>query len=286
MTDAGKKGRANEDALLRLPDGGLFCVADGMGGGSYGGEASQIIVKSLAGRMAPPAPGATLEDTAQLVSRVLNEASYRIKDMAEERGVSSIGSTVVILALDLNSSGQAVILHAGDSRAYRLRKGVLERLTVDHSIASALGVSNEGSLPAMLRGVITNAVGIKPTVELEKDPVQVRQGDLFLLCSDGLTRGVPDDTIRGLLMSEPGANLEGRAQRLIDVANEAGGEDNISVILVQIDACPSAPEEVEDGEPLTDMTSRSPLSSSGDEARTHTTRSAVKMEKRKTDTPG
>jgi protein phosphatase len=214
-----------------------------------------MVVKTLASRLSPAPVGAALDDTVQAAVRALNEASYRIRDMADERGVSSVGSTVVVLVLDRIEARRAVVLHAGDSRAYRWRAGRMERLTEDHSIASAVGVSGDEELPPMLRGVITNAVGIQATVDLDKTGVEVQAGDIFLLCSDGLTRELRDREIREAIGQAPGGDLTAMARALIDQANAAGGEDNLSAVLVRVDALPRLVPDAEEGEALTDMTS-------------------------------
>jgi len=275
-TDTGKKAQNNEDAVIRLPDRGVFGVADGMGGGACGQEASQMVVKSLAARMSGAGKPPGLDEAVHLGIRALNEASYRIRDLADERGLSSIGSTAVVLILDMTTPGRAAVLHAGDSRAYRLRNGKLDRITTDHSIASAVGISDDDALPPMLRGVITNAVGIKATVQVDTTAVDVLQNDLFLLCSDGLTRGMRDKALRDILARNPWGNLDDAARALIDAANAAGGEDNISVVLVRVDTCPAPQsDEPQDGEePLTDMTSTVALSGSTEPAPTASDSSA------------
>ena len=130
----------------------------------------------------------------------------------------------------------------GDSRVYVYRDGRFRQVTRDHSVAAAAGVSDEKSLPAFFRGVVTRAVGLDDHVDLEITPVEVHPGDLFLLCSDGLTKMLTDAAIVKLLKKQAGvADLDGLAQGLVDAANAAGGEDNVSVVLVRVaDTLPPA----------------------------------------------
>jgi len=245
LTDTGRRRKNNEDAVLSLPRAGLFCVADGMGGTQGGEVASQAVVDALRQVFgeAPEAPYAvTAWASARLAERALNQASRWIKERAEELGLAGTGSTAVALAFDRVTPAQAVVLNAGDSRAYRYRGDKLLQLSSDHSVAAAAGLADDKHLPAMFRGVITRAVGLDPTVAMEKTPVDVAAGDLFLLCSDGLTKMVGDKALARLLKKNGGAAPEALARLLIDEALAAGGEDNVSVVVVRVAAeLPPAP---------------------------------------------
>lgn len=235
QTDTGRRRFRNEDAVLLLPQHGLFCVADGMGG-AYGGEmASRTAVDTLR-RQCPyafPAPTcASLAGRVATVREVLDKANRLIQKRAEDVGAKGSGTTVVTIVFDPRQKRKAVVLHAGDSRAYRLRKGRLERLTVDHSVASAVGLDSDEALPAMFRGMITRAIGLGDRACLDETPVDAAAGDLFLLCSDGLTRMLRDDAVAELLEDWSHADLDETAEALVEAANAAGGEDNISVLLV------------------------------------------------------
>lgn len=236
-TDTGRKRSHNEDSLLRLPDAGVFCVADGMGG-MYGGEvASHAVVAGLQNAFeAAVRDGSadTLAQRAALVRQALNQASSWIKRHGEERGASGAGTTAIVLVCDASRPTRALLLHAGDSRAYCFRRGRLTQLSNDHSVAAAAGLKNEKSLPSMFRGVVTRAVGLEHEVKLEETPVDIEPDDLLLLCSDGLTRMVPDKSIARLLKDGAGGDLQALARTLIAAANDAGGEDNISVVLVRV----------------------------------------------------
>jgi len=247
VTDVGRRRRNNEDAVLRIPEAGVFCVADGMGGTRGGEVASKATVDALrdAFTVSPDAPFAvTVAAAARLASRALNRASHWIKTRSDEHGLSGTGSTVVMLLFDRVMPERALVLHAGDSRAYRYRKGKLQQLSADHSVAVAAGLADDKNLPAMFRGVITRAVGLEETVLLDETAVDVVAGDVFLLCSDGLTKMVPDKTVSKLLRKHASDEPEALARLLVGEALKAGGEDNVSVVLVRVaDALPQGPTQ-------------------------------------------
>ena len=236
-TDTGRKRSHNEDALLLLPEQGMFCVADGMGG-MHGGEiASAAVVDGLRKEFgAAPAAGLARSQTRRVegIRKTINDASGWIWKQADERGVSGTGTTAVIMIFDPHEPGHATVLHAGDSRAYCFRRDRLIQGTTDHSVAAAAGLKNEKSLPQMFRGVITRAVGLEKTVVLEETLVDVEPDDIFLLCSDGLTKLVPDKTIARLLKDGKNESLNVLAKSLVDAANSAGGDDNTSVVLIRM----------------------------------------------------
>jgi serine/threonine protein phosphatase PrpC len=231
LTDVGRCRKNNEDALQCLPRCGVYCVADGMGGAQGGEVASRAIVDAL--RQAFSAPPASLADSARLAGRALNAASLRIKAFADERGFTGAGSTVVVLAFDPADPARAVILHAGDSRAYRLRAGRLAQLTADHSLAAALGIADK-EIPDLYSGVITRAVGLADTVKLDETPADVQPGDLFLLCTDGLNKMLSDRRLQNLLNKHAAVALPDQARALVNAALVAGGYDNVTVVLVKV----------------------------------------------------
>ena len=245
LTDVGHRRKNNEDAVLRLPEQGVFCVADGMGGVQGGEVASQAVIDTLRQTFSdsPDAPYAvTAAAAARLVARAINRASQWIKARSDERGLAGAGSTAVIMAFDQVSPSKALILHAGDSRAYCFRADKLVQLSADHSVAAAAGLPDDKDLPAMFRGVITRAVGLENTVCLEETPADVQAGDLFLLCSDGLSKMLSDKQLHKLLHKHLDDDLEALVKLLVDEALKAGGEDNVSVVLVRVAAAlPQAP---------------------------------------------
>ncbi len=247
VTDVGCRRRNNEDAVLRVPDAGVYCVADGMGGVQGGEVASKATVDALreAFTESPDAPYAvTVVAASRVAAHAVNRASGWIKARSEECGLSGMGSTVVMLLFDRVMPDRALVLHAGDSRAYRYRKGKLQQLSVDHSVAAAAGLSDDKNLPAMFRGVITRAVGLEESVVLEETLVDVEPGDFFLLCSDGLTKMVPDKTLVKLLRKHAAGELDALAGALVGEALRAGGEDNVSIVLVRVaDMLPQGPTQ-------------------------------------------
>jgi len=228
----GHQRSTNEDTVLALPDYGVFCVADGMGGAACGDLASRWTSDAVREMVLNnPEPGTPR--TARL-RETLNVASRRIKVMADERDCAGCGTTAVVLDFDEDHARWASILHAGDSRAYRVRHGTLECLTVDHSIAAAQGIDNRADMPPAFRHAVTRAIGVRETIELEETPVEVEPDDVYLLCSDGLTNLVADRKLELILASARTDPLDLLAQQLVDAALDAGGDDNISVILIRV----------------------------------------------------
>jgi len=234
ITDTGRTRDTNEDCLAAIPEWGVFVVADGVGGLSAGDVASSQVCDTIRSQVGGfDGFNGQISDTFinTTVRSAIADANTWIRNEAESREVRGMGTTVVLLALSAENPGQAVALHAGDSRLYRLRDSTLEQLTEDHSIAGQLGV-HESTLHPFMQGVITRAVGIQPDVELDETPVDVRVGDVFMVCSDGLTRMVDDATLQEMLLVD--RSLDDCARSMVAKANEAGGYDNITVILVRV----------------------------------------------------
>ncbi len=251
-TDIGRKRKNNEDNLFVDHDAGLFAVADGMGGGDDGEVASAAVAEALRKcieRRAIPA-GKTWPVDVLLdgVAIALDEASAAVFARARELGLKSCGSTCAGFQLDAANPARGVAFHAGDSRLYRIRDGRAQRLTRDHSPAGLMGVEDESTLNPMFRGVVLRAVGIEERVELERTPFDVRPGDKFLLCTDGLYRMVPADKIAVIL--SVAANPQTAAAQFVQAANEAGGVDNITAVVAEIGPLPApVPVDPADGVP-------------------------------------
>ena len=237
LTDTGRVRSNNEDSIAIEADVGMAVLADGMGGYKAGEVASAMATQLIGERMrdwlrstdaAPQEVGRALRDTVQAANLAIFETA---RSHLECEGMG----TTLVLALFLN--GRALIGHVGDARAYRLRRGTLAPLTRDHSLlqeqVDAGLISPEWARMATYRNIVTRAVGVEPVVRFDLAEHEVLDGDLFLLCSDGLHDMLSDDTIAALLMAIP--DLPTAAQALLDAANEAGGRDNISVILVKCD---------------------------------------------------
>lgn len=244
-TDVGLRRKNNEDSLISLPEYGVYCVADGMGGVRDGEVASQAVVDTLEESfVAGPdsAYAVTAKASAALVARAFNKASQWVEHRSQELGIQGCGSTAIAIVFEKVMPDRAIVLHAGDSRAYRFRNKKLVQLSTDHSVAAEAGIADERELPPMLRGVITRAIGLQPTVNVEMTPVDVKAGDIFVLCSDGLSRMLSDKKISAVIKS----NFTKSNQEIVDalVANalSAGGKDNVSVILMRIaDKLPAGP---------------------------------------------
>ena len=226
-TDPGRQRRGNEDnAFVRAP---LFVVADGMGGAQAGEVASRIAVDAFEQAL-PDAgsPETRLADRVREANRQIYERSL------EEQDRAGMGTTLTAAYLD---DAGLTIAHVGDSRAYLFRNGSLIRLTHDHSLVEEL--VKQGKLTAEeaaehpQRSIITRALGPEPEVQVDTDTHQVQPGDVILLCSDGLTTMVSEERLAEVLGSA--RSLDQAAQELIDEANQAGGRDNITVILLRLE---------------------------------------------------
>jgi protein phosphatase len=231
---AGLVRKTNEDACLDQPERGLWAVADGMGGHAMGDFASRLVIDVLRDA---PAPATLAHFMADARDR-LQTANRQLRTEAAMRGVAVIGSTVAVL---LACGRHCGYLWAGDSRIYLCRNGRLTRLTRDHSQAEAVrSLHDPSSEVTLLRppsNLITRAVGAADTLELDSGAIEVIDGDVFLLCSDGLSNEVCDlDIGRALL---PG-NCHHASEALLDMALERGGHDNISVVLVRAEDLYSA----------------------------------------------
>jgi protein phosphatase len=236
-TDRGRVRENNEDVTLCLPAGGLFMVADGMGGAREGEVAARAVAEHVKDACSDPTQ--PLPARIRCCKEAINASSLWIRQYAARQGNPGMGTTVVMLLFDPFDPGAAVCLHAGDSRLYRFRNGILEQVTRDHSMANLAGVASEGQVPSLFRGVITRAVGVRRNVDLEVTYLDVARGDLFLLCTDGLHGMVERDELTRLLTL--GSDLDTKAVHLVEAALSAGGDDNVTVILVRSGAAPETP---------------------------------------------
>jgi serine/threonine protein phosphatase PrpC len=237
ISHTGKLRGNNEDAMLLLPGKSTFFVADGMGGGAYGEIASRLAMEAIEQVLATEEPGKrppTARERGLLVAEALNLASSTILEQATELGLGTMGTTAVGLILDASNRRRAIALHAGDSRAYRYRYWNLTQLTVDHSVAEAAGITNKKLMPRKYRSGVTRAIGTTEYVEIEETEVSVRRGDLFFMCSDGLTEMLSDEKLTKLFRKNSKLELPQLARVLAEAANNAGGKDNITVVLVKI----------------------------------------------------
>lgn len=232
-TDVGRKRKNNEDSHICLPQCGIFCVADGMGGMSAGDMASGIVVAAMREAFENDKRPLGASEKAASVIAALRVANTRVRDAARSRGLAQVGSTVVVAAFDGKNPEWLTIVHAGDSRCYCFRNGELTQQTTDHSVAQAAGV-DEKKLSAIFRGVVTRAIGTVEEIDPERTDRQTQPGDLYLICSDGLTRMVQDRDIAKILADHAGESLQQRADALVAAANAAGGDDNVTAILIAV----------------------------------------------------
>jgi serine/threonine protein phosphatase PrpC len=227
-TDTGRQRPANEDSYRVLTP--LFVLADGMGGAQAGEVASQTAVEVFAEGL-PDGPGSNEERLAELVI----QANARIHALAQsDEAHAGMGTTLTAAYV---GEDDLAIAHVGDSRLYVLRDGALEQLTDDHSLVGELvrrgQISAEEAEDHPQRSIITRALGIEDEVVVDHVTWPVRDGDVFLLCSDGLTGMVPDPRVAEIIQAAP--NLSQAAHALVHAANEAGGRDNITVILFRVE---------------------------------------------------
>jgi serine/threonine protein phosphatase PrpC len=226
-TDPGRKRRHNEDSFVVQPP--LFAIADGMGGAQAGEIASAL------------AAGALSESKANgggesRVTELIQEANRRVHERAStDPSTSGMGTTMTVALIE--SNGSVTIGHVGDSRAYRLRDGALEQITDDHSLVAELVRRGELS-PAEAevhpqRSVITRALGTDPDVDVDAISVRPEPGDVYLLCSDGLSDMVPGAAIEEIMREHRG-DLDAAARSLVRAANRGGGDDNITAVLFEI----------------------------------------------------
>ena len=236
-TDRGLVRKKNEDSFLCLPSHGVFVVADGIGGASGGDIASRAVCQHIQDAFETPVSAAlVLADKVKLIREAVNTASAWLRITAKRIGVRAMGSTISALVFDPTPDApHVIVLHAGDSRVYRLRGETLTRMTEDHSAARESGFSEDQTAPAYLQGVITRAVGIHDAVDLERTEVEVREDDLFVVCSDGLYNMIKPFEMRALLLKHR-KDIEQLPAHLIEAANAAGGFDNITVAVIAVEA--------------------------------------------------
>ncbi len=226
VTDVGRVRDGNEDDYIDQADRlGLVAVADGMGGHRAGEVASATALEAL---RAAVANGQSLRDAIEGANDAVLEKS------ASDRELHGMGTTLT--AGMLGSDGHLVVGHVGDSRAYLVRDGELTQITHDHSLVEEMvrggELTPEQAEVHPQRSIITRALGIDPQIEVDEYPIDLQPGDRILLCSDGLTTMVRPDEIASILNRE--RDPKRAAQLLVDAANEAGGEDNVTAVIIEV----------------------------------------------------
>jgi protein phosphatase len=238
-SDTGRRRRRNEDNYVVAPP--LFAVADGMGGAQAGEVASQLAASALEGEDSEGLDG------TERIDALIQEANRRIFDRAStDPSASGMGTTMTVALVE----GMTVALgHVGDSRAYLVRGEQMEQLTEDHSLVNELvksgKLSEEEAHAHPQRSVITRAVGTDPDVDVDGFTIEAEEGDVFLICSDGLTDMVEDEEILELLHQHRD-DLDKAVKALVQAANRGGGDDNITAVAFRIsaDAAPNLEDTV------------------------------------------
>ena len=244
LTDTGKVREHNEDTIGYDPDIGLFVLADGMGGYNAGEVASGIAVKTIVNLVREAfqvqdlhsvdratgllRPSIILRDAIMRANKIIYQTS---KTQPQCEGM---GTTVVAV---LFYDNRACVAHVGDSRLYRLRGERFEQMTMDHSLLQELVdrgfYSQEEAARSTNKNYVTRALGVEPAVEIELIQHPVQRGDYYMLCSDGLSDMIEDEDIH-LTISTFGDSLDTIAKQLVQLSNEHGGRDNISIIMTQV----------------------------------------------------
>ena len=234
VTDRGRKRPSNEDAFGYSVEDGIYVVCDGMGGAAAGEIASSLAVDEMLRLLADrgengPVP---MPEAAEQAIAAANSAIY--SRAQRNHRLNGMGTTLVALVAQERNLW---VLNIGDSRCYRLRRGRLEQLTLDHALVEEqvrLGrMSRSEALRSPLRNVITRALGTQCRVTPDIFGLEAEPGDLYLLCSDGLTRELPDSVIESLLSK--GMMLDEICSNLVNAAKKAGGHDNITCLLVRVE---------------------------------------------------
>ena len=231
-SDVGRQRSANEDSLVIAPP--FFAVADGMGGAKAGEVASATAIEVFQGERD------SSEGAESQLARIVREANRRIHDLAvSEESYRGMGTTLTAAKI---TGDDVSLAHVGDSRAYLLRDGELEQITRDHSLVAELERSGQITPEAAehhpQRSIITRALGPEPDVEVDTYTIAGRDGDLFMICSDGLTSMISDDEVGSILRSA--ARLDEAAETLVRAANQSGGRDNITVVLFRLGLAPDS----------------------------------------------
>jgi serine/threonine protein phosphatase PrpC len=233
LSDVGRKREHNEDSFLLRPEVGLFAVADGMGGHQAGEKASRMALETLSEVLKPPDDGADREDVLARLRDATQSAGAAIFDAAQaDSELQGMGTTLTSLWFH---GGRVYLAHVGDSRAYLFRDGRTQQLSDDHSWVSeqvrAGMMTEEEAKESKFRHIITRSVGFEREVLVDGAAIPVQAGDCYLLCSDGLSNYIDADEIGRMLTSRFYRDVP---RLLVETANDRGGDDNITVILVHL----------------------------------------------------
>jgi serine/threonine protein phosphatase PrpC len=230
ITDPGRRRRRNEDAYVCEPP--LFAIADGMGGAQAGEVASRLAAAALK-------ESGVETGGEERIYDLIQEANRRVYDRSStDPTTSGMGTTITVALVE---DGDVAFGHVGDSRAYLIRQRKMEQITEDHSLVNELmksgKLSREEAESHPQRSVITRALGTDPDVDVDTFTIAAQAGDVFLLCSDGLTDMLSEDEILGLV-EQNSSDIDAALKALVKAANRSGGEDNITVVAFEIASAP------------------------------------------------
>lgn len=242
-TDKGRVRLNNEDSYHVYPEENLFVLSDGMGGAAKGEVASAMAVEvvgaspkedSSASAADKSAGRAGFSDETNSLIRAIQLANRKIhEEGARDPASRGMGATIVAVRI---SGNRASLAHVGDSRVYLFRAHTLQQLTSDHSLVAEQVrqglMTHQQAAASELQSVLTRALGMEERVEVDADEIELLPGDSFLLCSDGLTRMVPESEIAATLAQAPDVAIA--AEQLVQRANECGGLDNITVVVIHL----------------------------------------------------
>lgn len=236
LSDVGKKRKANQDSFRLEPTQNLFVVADGMGGHAGGETASKITVDTIVESVTKDRSANIGLSPQDLIIGAVHRANSAVFSTAQKDSkLTGMGTTCVTMLFDQN---KLFVGHVGDSRIYMARKGQLWQITKDHSLVNeklrAGVITREQMKSDKSRNVITRSVGFESSVLVDVYEREVSSGEIFLACSDGLSGMVDDRTIISVL-DEHGNDLNQAVTKLIALANQNGGDDNVTVILARVD---------------------------------------------------
>jgi serine/threonine protein phosphatase PrpC len=233
LTDVGRKREHNEDSFLCAPELGLYAVADGMGGHQAGERASRMAVERLRDALVLPEKEMARDEVLGVLRRAMVHAGAAIFDAAQsDPDLSGMGTTLTAV---LFHGGRVFVTHVGDSRAYLYRDGKAQQLTDDHSwvqeqVRAGLLTEHEAR-ESRFRHIITRSVGFEREVQVDGEIWPVQAGDCYLLCSDGLSNHLEEGDLGRVLSASFYRDVP---RRLIDLANDRGGDDNITVVLIHV----------------------------------------------------
>lgn len=232
-SDLGKVRETNEDNLYVDKEVGLFIVADGMGGHRAGEVASEMAVRVISSVIKEKVSEADKKNIFSVIKKSISIANDEIyRKSRENPNLNGMGTTTVLALLNKN---KFYIGNIGDSRAYLIRNSKITQLTEDHSLVADLvktgQITKEEARVHPRRNVITRALGTREDIKADIKSINIKEGDYILLCTDGLTDMLRDEEIRDIILS-PKNSIQGKCRELINKANEKGGRDNITVVLI------------------------------------------------------